>query len=127
MIQWLLRQRLVRFAAVGGGATGLQFVLLLLFVELLRLEKVGASAAAFAISAGFNYWLNYHFTFASNLSHTRTLPKFALVALVGLAINTGSFAALLLILHYLPAQVIATGITLLSNFTLHQFWIYRRE
>lgn len=127
MIRWLLRQRLVRFAAVGGSATLLQFFLLLLFVELLQLEKVVASAATFAISAGFNYWFNYHFTFASELSHLRTLPKFALVALIGLAVNTGSFATLLVALHYLPAQLIATSITLLCNFTLHQFWIYRRE
>lgn len=127
MIRQLLQTRLLRFAMVGGAATLLQFALLLLFVELLSLDAVAASASAFALSAAGNYWLNYHFTFASRRAHSQTLPRFALVALCGLAINTSSFAALSLALHYLPAQVIATGVTLLCNFVLHQFWIYRRE
>jgi len=127
MIDWLLQQRFVRFAFVGGAATLLQFLLLALFVELLSLNAVLASAAAFAISAVFNYWLNYRFTFASRASHWRTLPKFALVALIGLGINTASFALLLIAFHYLPAQCIATLVTLVCNFALHQYWIYRRE
>lgn len=127
MIEWLLRRRFVRFACVGGAATLLQFLLLALFVELLAVNAVLASASAFAMSAAFNYWLNYHFTFTSRASHWRTLPKFVLVALIGLAINTASFALLLIAFHYLPAQCIATGVTLVCNFALHQYWIYRRE
>lgn len=119
--------RLLRFALVGGTATLLQFLLLALFVELLHTAEVAASAASFALSAGFNYWLNYHFTFSSRKSHAQTLPRFVLVALLGLGVNTASFAALLTVLHYLAAQVVATGVTLLCNFTLHQYWIYRRE
>lgn len=127
MIRQLLHLRPLRFALVGGAATLLQFLLLLLFVEILAQDPVAASAGAFALSAGFNYWLNYHFTFASRRSHSQTLPKFALVAAFGLALNTSSFAALTLTLHYLPAQVLATGVTLACNFALHQLWIYRRE
>ncbi|WP_250461793.1 GtrA family protein [Microbulbifer litoralis] len=127
MIEWLLQQRFVRFAAVGAAATLMQFFLLASFVELLSFNKVLASSASFSLSAGVNYWLNYHFTFASQASHRQTLPKFVLVALVGLAVNTGSFALFVVFLHYLPAQCIATGITLLSNFTLHQYWIYRSD
>lgn len=127
MIEWLLRRRLVRFTAVGGAATLLQFSLLALFVEQLSISAVPASAAAFAISAGCNYWLNYRFTFASRDRHRRTLPKFVLVALIGLAINTASFTLLLFTFHYLAAQCLATLITLASNFALHQYWIYREE
>ncbi|MCX2843000.1 GtrA family protein [Microbulbifer thermotolerans] len=127
MIEWLLRQRLVRFTAVGGTATLVQFLLLTLLVERLSVNPVLASAASFAISAGCNYWLNYRFTFASRASHWRTLPKFMLVALIGLGINTASFALLLLAFHYLIAQCLATLITLISNFTLHQYWIYREK
>lgn len=127
MIERLLQWRFARFALVGGGATLLQYGLLILFIEVLYANPVFASAAAFCLSAGANYWLNYHFTFTSQRQHAQTLPRFLLVALAGLGINTGSFAALQAVLHYLAAQVIATTITLASNFALHQYWIYRRE
>lgn len=126
MIEWLLRQRLVRFLLVGGSATLLQFLLLALLVEWLSVYPVFASAAAYSLSAMFNYWLNYHFTFTSRSRHWRTLPKFVLVALIGLTVNTGCFALLAIFFHYIPAQVVATGVTLVNNFILHQYWIYRR-
>lgn len=127
LLQRLLHPRFLRFVLVGGAATLLQFVLLAVFVEIFMAREVFASAASFSISAGFNYWLNYHFTFASRANHRETLPKFIVVALIGLTINTSCFSLLLVVFHYLPAQCLATGITLLSNFTLHQLWIYRRE
>ncbi|MCW8127726.1 GtrA family protein [Microbulbifer halophilus] len=127
MIEWLLQQRFVRFATVGAAATLMQFSSLALFVELLSTNAIFASAAAFSLSAGFNYWLNYHFTFGSRAGHRDTLPKFVLVALIGLTINTTCFTLFVKLFHYFPAQCIATGVTLLSNFVLHQRWIYRRE
>ncbi|MFC6633683.1 GtrA family protein [Microbulbifer taiwanensis] len=127
MIEWLLQLRFVRFAAVGAAATLVQFLLLASLVEILSTQAVIASAASYLTSAGINYWLNYRFTFSSNISHWRTLPKFALVAMIGLAVNTCSFALLVLVFHYIPAQCVATGITLFSNFALHQLWIYRRS
>jgi len=127
LLRRLLQWRFARFAVVGGGATLLQYLLLVLLVEGLHAAPVAASAAAFSLSALANYWLNYRFTFASRRRHRQTLPRFALVALLGLAINTASFAALLPLLPYLAAQVIATAVTLIANFTLHHYWIYRRE
>jgi putative flippase GtrA len=117
---------LIRFVLVGGGATLLQFVLLFIFVELGYFNKILASALSFAISAVFNYLMNYHFTFASEKSHSETAPKFILVAALGLLINSTSFALLLVVMpHYLFAQIGATLITLLINFLLHKMWIYR--
>ncbi|WP_346838101.1 GtrA family protein [Microbulbifer sp. SAOS-129_SWC] len=127
LLQRLLQWRFTRFALVGGGATLLQYLLLVLLVEALHAPEVAASAAAFSLSALANYWLNYHFTFASQRLHRQALPRFALVALTGLAVNTACFAALLPLLPYLAAQVVATAVTLVGNFALQHLWIYRRE
>lgn len=117
---------LMRFVIVGGSATLLQYLLLVLFVELHLLTPVLASPLAFGLSAIANYLLNYHFTFASRAAHTSTLPKFIAVASLGLIINSVSFAIFLsLVPHYLAAQIIATVLTLGVNFLLHKFWIYR--
>lgn len=117
---------LVRFVMVGGSATLLQFVLLFIFVEYGHLNKVLASAFSFALSAIYNYLMNYYFTFASEKSHVETASKFVLVAALGLAINSSTFALLIYLgLHYLIAQVGATAVTLVVNFLLHKIWIYR--
>jgi putative flippase GtrA len=121
----IAQNRFVRFSAVGGVATLIQFVLLYFFVELNWLEKVPASALSFAISAIFNYLMNYHLTFDSRESHRQTFPKFVGVAGFGLLLNVSLFSLFLLVAHYLIAQAFATLITLCTNFLLHKYWIYR--
>jgi putative flippase GtrA len=38
-----------------------------------------------------------------------------------------NYLALPWVEHYLAAQVLATGITVLLNFAVHKFWIYRNH
>ncbi|MBN8432190.1 GtrA family protein [Microbulbifer salipaludis] len=120
-----LLPRAVRFAAVGGVATAIQYTVLVLLVELFGVVAIAASALAYGLSALANYLLNYHFTFGGAVEHSRSLPKFVAVAVVGLAINTLCFALAATQLPYLAAQVVATLVTLAGNFLLHQYWVYR--
>lgn len=113
------------FIGVGGSSTLLQLVLLLAFVEYLAIAKVIASAAAYLLSAVYNYCVNYYVTFASTKSHSQTLPKFIGVVFIGVTVNVIVFTVALLAVPYLIAQLIAVGVTLVVNFLLHKFWIYR--
>ena len=116
------------FLLIGLFATGLQFLLLTVFIEIFALHKVFASALSYALSAIANYLLNYHCTFNSQQQHRSTLPKFRATAMFGLLINTLSFGIMLrLFEHYLIAQIIATGITFVINYLLHRYWIYRSD
>ena len=132
--------KFISFVLIGGAATLLQFFLLGLFVEIFGLAPVIASAISYAVSAIFNYLANYYLTFASTSNHKQTLPKFILVAALGLALSTSLFAMFLYVLEnhllrstnlletaYLIAQLFATLITLAVNFLMHKFWIYRRK
>jgi putative flippase GtrA len=129
--------RFAKFVGIGGLSTLIQFLLLMLFVELSLLNKVVASATAYALSSIFNYWANYHFTFASNANHRETLPKFAAAVALGLSSNTLIYTCFLYLLdhfiwvamdkNYLIAQFFATGITVVLNFIVHKFWIYRNH
>jgi putative flippase GtrA len=148
--------KFTKFLSVGLVSTLLQFLLLLMFVELGWLNEVLASAAAYLLSAVFNYVANYKLTFASQQSHASTLPKFAVAAMIGALINTLVFALAFTILKsswvlpwfaflqdlcqpflstsvgtwifrpYLWAQGVATAITLVINFMIHTFWIYKK-
>lgn len=61
--------QIIKFLGVGVIATGIQYVLLVLFVELDLLEPVASSALSYSISAVFNYFANYYITFSSDAKH----------------------------------------------------------
>lgn len=117
--------RVGRFLAVGGVATAVQYLSLVMLVETLGVAEVPSSVLAFCLGAVVSYLLNYYVTFAGSSPHRQALPRFVVVVAIGLAINTLSFSLMLVLLPYLLAQVVATLVTLISNFLLHQFWIYR--
>ncbi len=121
-----MSRQFLLFLFVGGSATLLQFMLLMYFVEWLGMSKVIASAAGYLLSAAYNYLLNYYLTFANGQSHWQTLPKFIAVVFLGVMVNTLVFALMLYVAPYLLAQLFAVGATLVVNFLLHKFWIYRR-
>jgi putative flippase GtrA len=130
-------KRFALFVGIGGLSTLIQFLLLILFVESGLLPEVLASAAGYVLSSFFNYWANYHYTFQSTSSHAQTFPKYALAVAIGLSTNTLLFAVLLWLFnnhlalpwveHYLVAQFLATGMTVVLNFAVHKFWIYRNH
>ncbi len=117
----------IKFLIVGGSATIFQFILLIIFIELFDINKVIGSAVSFSLSSVANYYLNYHFTFSSDKKHRETLPKFIVVVLLGLLINTLSFSVYHMFIYYLWAQVFATLTTLIINYILHKYWMYRSE
>jgi putative flippase GtrA len=119
-------EQFIRFAIVGGVVTAIQYAILIALVQGAIAGAVAASSVGFAVSALANYALNRRFTFRSSQAHAEALPKFAIVALLGLAVNA-SLIWLFHIpvgLHYLLAQVLATGGTLLWNFTLNRIWTF---
>ncbi|WP_051687424.1 GtrA family protein [Microbulbifer sp. HZ11] len=120
-------RRFSSFLLVGGLATGVQYLLLILLVEVVGMFAVMASVIAYGASAVINYLLNFYITFEGQAGHRQALPRFAGVVMVGLGVNTVSFTLLLILFPYLLAQVGATLVTLVCNFVLHQFWVYRER
>ena len=128
-------KRFALFVGIGGLSSLLQFILLILFIEAGVLSEVSASAAGYLLSSIFNYWANYHYTFKSTRSHWEAFPRFAVAVAIGLSANTLLFAGFLFLFdhyiplpwieHYLVAQVLATGLTVILNFAIQKFWIYR--
>lgn len=119
--------KLLKFLVVGGLATAVQFVFLVLFVEVVGLGKVISSAASYIAGAVCNYILNYYLTFKSDRSHWSTLPKFVVVVIFGICVNTGVFAFFVNAVPYIIAQCMAVGAALIANFLLHRYWIYRNN
>lgn len=90
---------------------------------------VAASAAGCLVGAAVSYGLNYRFTFFSARRHVIAVPIFFLFAGLSLVLNTVLMAGLTggLALHYLPAQILVTGVLLVWNFFAHQRWTFRER
>ena len=122
------RRKFAFFATVGAITTGMQYVILILAVELLRADPVVSSCAGYLISAVVSYLLNYHFTFKSDHSHFGAATRFAIVSGTGLLLNGVIMYCLVHSLHmvYIVAQVVATAIVLLWNFLGSALWAFSR-
>lgn len=117
----------LRFAIVGGIATVIQFSILVGLVELAHVSKLIANAAGFVVAATANYLMNRAFTFAGATSHAGYgMLKFAVTSLIGLGINTLIFQALMSAgLWYVIAWALATGLTLIWNYTAARLIVFR--
>ena len=122
----MVAPQFLRYAGAGAIGTLAHYALLITLVQLAGVPAVTASAAGATIGALVNYVLNYRFTFASQRAHRVALPRFALVSILGIVLNTIVIAALLALarVHYVVAQVIATGVVLLVGFIVNRKWTF---
>jgi putative flippase GtrA len=116
------------FAGVGVIATLIQYVVLMLLVQAAGANATLASGVGYVTSALVNYGLNYRYTFRSTRKHSESVVKFVLVACVGLALNSGIMFVLTgeFHVHYLLAQLLASGIVLVWNFAANRAWTFAR-
>lgn len=116
------------FSLVGVAGTLAHYALLFLLVSSQTAHPVPASVAGAVLGAVINYALNYRFTFRSARRHREALPRFLTIAAVGLALNAALMFLLVepLQLHYLIAQLIATGCVLVWNFLGNRHWTFEK-
>jgi len=112
---------------MGGCATLLHYLVLIVIVQGFDGNPVAASAAGAAVGAVVSYFLNYYFTFRSRQQHLPALIRFLSIAIFGLLFNTFLvyIAYVWFGLHYLLAQVLATSIVLIWNFCANRLWTFR--
>ncbi len=120
---------LLRFAVSGSVATTVHVGVFTLLVEWLALRPLLAVAPSFIVALFFSYGINYHWTFSASAPHQTMLPRFVVVALLGLSLNLiitylvvdiGHYwygYALLLIVLFIP----------LITFFLSRFWVFNEQ
>jgi putative flippase GtrA len=116
-----------RYVGAGAAGTLCHYCVLALLVGVFAVRPALGSVTGALVGASVNYILNYHFTFASNLPHRVTVPRFALVAAISAALNGSGmwFATTLLGLHYFVAQLGCTASVLAVGYLLNAAWTFR--
>lgn len=112
---------------VGALGTALHYGVLVFLVTALDIPPATGAMTGATFGAAFNYLLNHRFTFRSNRPHKESLPRFIVMAGVGVVLN-GAIVKTLTIagINYLVSQVGATLTILVLNFFLSKFWIFRQ-
>lgn len=116
-----------RFSLVGVLAAVGHYGTLVLAVEAGGADSVPAALAGFLVGGTISYSLNRRWTFASDRPHEAAVPRFASVALAGFLLTGISMAVLSdgLGVHYLPAQLLTTGLVMLWTFFANRSWTFR--
>ena len=119
----------VRFTLTGAIGTIAHYAVLVILVELFHIRPLTGSIAGFLTGALTNYTLARLLVFHSDRSHRQALPRFLIVAGIGLMGNALLMSILntTLGLHYLLAQVLTTGILLLWHYTGNALWTFRQH
>ena len=79
--------RIIRFGLVGLAATLTHAGILWALVEGYRMPATVATLLGFLVAFVVSYLGHFYITFRSERSHKRTLPGYALVALVGASLH----------------------------------------
>ena len=124
-----LPHQFLLFAAVGGVTTAVQYAVLWIGVAVWQAPAALASAAGYALGVALSYLLNYLVTFRSSRAHAAAAPRYFAVFGIGWCINTGLMT---LLVHQWGwnlwvAQVMATGIGLVWNFSGSRWWTFRQS
>ena len=116
----------VLYTAVGAVATAVHYALLVLCVELFAWPAWLASGFGAVVGAQLAYLGNRRFTFAHRGDVRASWPRFQATALLGAVLGMAVVGtAVWCGLHYVLAQLIATGLSLVLTFGINRFWTFR--
>ncbi|RYZ03128.1 MAG: GtrA family protein [Myxococcales bacterium] len=117
---------LVRFGGVGGLTTLLYFLLLWGLDKLLSLPMWAIAALASGPPLLVAYLLHRSFTFNSEQQHTRAGPRFVVVQLLGVVINSAVIwvGTDVFKLPFLLAQLAAIGIQVMATYLGQKFFAF---
>jgi putative flippase GtrA len=120
-------RRIVTYAGVGSSGTAAQYLILFTLVSLPLSGPLVASCVGAVAGAVINYGMNYRFTFPSSEGHTKTAPRFFIVAGCGMLANWAFMCLLVSIagIQYLVAQCLSTAMVLLLTYSVNSTWSFK--
>lgn len=121
--------RLFKFGFSGAVATLVHVAVLAVLVERVDVSPVPASVLAFCCAVLVSYGLNYKWTFPASGSHEFLLPRFALVATLGLGLNAGITYLVVNVggMWYGYALLLVVATVPAMTFLLSKYWAFAQN
>lgn len=118
--------RVVRFVIVGGLATVLSFVLVILCVELLGIDPVVSVAVVYLLILVAGYFAQRLWVFESQRPHAAAFPRFVISSVIAMLLNTSIMAITVHVLErwYVIGLIVATVVLPTTSFLLNRYWAF---
>jgi putative flippase GtrA len=113
------------YAGAGAVGTAVHYLLFLILLQVLVGQVILASTLGAIVGGVTNYYLAHNKVFKSDLQHLVALPRFALVALVGIGINALVLSVVVTAAGPFVGQIVASTVVLVFGFTLNRTWSFR--
>jgi putative flippase GtrA len=122
-----LIKKFTKYFIVGIIGTVTHLSVLIVLVEFFKYNYILGSTIGFVLTVVISYYLNYIWTFRSREKHTKSLPRYIIVSIIGLCLNTCiMFLAVNVFgLWYLIGQAITVLIIPVTNFILNSYWSFK--
>lgn len=118
-----------RYAVVGASGIFVNIFYLYTLTESLGIYYLLSEIFAFSIATFSNFIFNKIWTFRENMNYRFVMKgiKFFVVAGVALVVNLFFlwFFTEVMGIYYLFSQILASGFTLIVNFTGNKLWTFR--
>ena len=119
--------QVMRYGFVGLFVASCHAATALLLHRQFHVDATLSNFAGFIVGAILSYIGSYYFTFKITQGHRKSLPRFALVWLIGIAINVGLFKALLnaFDVPFALNVFIAIALTPIAQYLMLHFWAFK--
>lgn len=120
--------QVMRYGFVGVFVASAHALTALLLHHQLDVDPTVSNFGGFVVGAILSYLGSYYFTFKSTDGHKRSLPRFALVWIIGIAINVGVFKTLLdaFEVPFVLNVFIAIALTPIAQYLMLHFWAFKK-
>lgn len=117
----VMESALFKYLISGGLAAAVHYAILIGLVNIYAVNPFIATFIGLTIATFINYPLQYYWTFKNFVPHYIAFPKYIMVTSIAYSVNLFCFWVLheLIGIHYIIAQMIATGIALAINFVVN--------
>ncbi len=121
--------QVMRYGCVGLFVASCHAATALLLHHQIHVDATLSNFAGFIVGAVLSYIGSYYFTFKSTQGHRSSLPRFAFVWLIGIAINVGLFKALLsaFAVPFALNVFIAIALTPIAQYLMLHFWAFKTD
>jgi len=122
-------QEFTRFGFIGMCTTAIHYLVLVTLYSNYDVSVLLATSVAFVFAVIFSYTANRRFTFKSDSEHQKSVPKFLIAALLGLALNITILHVLVerygVILEW--AFCVTTTVVMISNYLFNKLWVFSSD
>ena len=114
---------------VGLSTAALNLGLMFALVEGPALQVTLASTITCIVVICYNYFLHYHWTFASDAPHGRVLVRYLVMCAAGIIINAliMHIGVIVMGFQYMLVQIVSGVVLVCWSISMSSIWVFKKN